>query len=130
MSLFQALKSAGLLSQQQVEERQKEERDKLSIQRGQQFTLSKRSCKTQIVCANNPAEFRNAAKEKLLEEPDTINAVIREAHRFQSSKEGKKLVWELYQLRDALINTPNPENKKTVVERALRRIDRKFEPIN
>src|SRR4030042_3339010 len=120
MSLFQALKSAGLLSQQQVEEREKEERDKLSIQRGQQFTLSKRSCKTQIFCANNPAEFRNAAKENLLEEPDTINAVIREAHRFQSSKEGKKLVWELYQLRDALINTSNLENKKTVVERALR----------
>ena len=129
MSLFEALKGAGLLSQEQVEEQKKEERDKFSFQRGQQLSLSKKSCRTQLNCATDTNDFRNAAKEMLLEEPETIKAVICEAHRFQCSKEGKKLVWELYQLRDALINTPNPVDKKTVVERALRRINREFEPI-
>ena len=129
MSLFEALKGANLLTQQQVEEREKAEIDRQSMVRGQILQLSKKSCQTQLNCATDTNDFRNAAKEMLSDDPGAIKAVIKEAHRFQGSKEGRKLVWELYQLRDALINTPNPVDKKIVVERALRRINRKFEPI-
>jgi len=129
MSLFDALKGANLLTQQQVEEKEQAEKDKESTVRGQIFQLSKKSCRTQLNCANDPAEFRNAAKEFLLSEPTAINIVIKEVHRFKGSAEGKKLIWEIYQLRDALKETPNEDNQKIVIERALRRIDRKFEPI-
>lgn len=125
-----ALKNAGLLSPEKAAEISASERQReLSRQAENSQAIGKLAKKVTVVAAD-PKDFREAAKQELLEDPDRIKDIIKQAHQFNSSKEGRRLVWEFYQLRDALAQTPDPENKKTVITRALRRSNRVFEAIN
>lgn len=127
--MLDALKKAGLLSPQQIAEREREE----ELKRFQEEEMNKgrftKQANKVVLVVANPNDFREAAKNELLRDPSVIQEIIKQAHQFKTSKEGKKLVWQLYQLRDAIAKTPEAENQKTVVNRALRRINPVFEPI-
>lgn len=125
-----ALKNVGLISPQQAAVITANERQRELCQQAQNSQVISKLAKKATVIAADPGDFREAAKQELLENPDLIKSIIQQAHQFKGYKEGQRLIWELYQLRDALAQTPDPENKKTVITRALRRSSRIFAAIN
>jgi hypothetical protein len=120
-SLLDGLKDVGLVSDEQVKSHLKR-KDKLDTSRRKQdqSSMTRKSHTPvnfdQLDAATSASAFRRAALELLLEQPDCIDQVIEKAHGLKDAPGGKKLVWQVFQVKKGVKNHVGDE-----LERFLRR---------
>lgn len=76
---------------------------------------------TKLEGCTSVGEFRSIARELLVENPERISDVLRLAHLLRESDGGKRLIWQLFQIRDYCIQTSDANARLLFVRRALRR---------
>lgn len=76
---------------------------------------------TKLEAGATVSEFRSIAQAILTEEPDRISDVLRIAHNLMGAEGGKRLVWQLFQIRDFFNGTSDTNARVLFTKRALRR---------
>lgn len=132
-SLLAALLNAGVVSEEKHNQfiTQKSQQEELrSKQKQSQITRKSHTPVNldQLDAANSVNAFRRAVLNILLADSAVIAQVIEKAHRFKDAKGGKKLIWQMFEVRDGLKNI-NPEDKEKFLRRALRRAGGTFEEV-
>ena len=118
-----ALLKAGLLSPDRHQQLERVEAGHQSNQahHAQQRVLKNRAATlVSLAGCQSVNEFRSLALHVLLEDETTIADVIRLAHGLKESDGGKRLIWQLYQIRDDLATLSRAEYP-TYLRRALRK---------
>lgn len=73
-----------------------------------------------------PREFKRYAKEILMESSEAITEVINLAHKLDETPAKKKLIWQLYSIRDRLKILPK-EQHNSFLKKAFRKAGSKIE---
>lgn len=76
--------------------------------------------------AGSVRKFKEIAKEILLQNSSLIQEIIKQAHSLKDKDGGKKLIWQLYQLRDLLGHT-SPDEHEQIIKKAFRKSGATFE---
>ena len=98
----------------------------------QQNTASRSSGKASSIdaleAADSVSKFRRVVLNLLLEHPEMITEVVEKAHLLKEASGGKKLVWQILQIRNKLPNTPASERAR-FLKRALRKAGGTFDQV-
>lgn len=128
-SLRDALVATGLASIDQAKsiealKRYEEEQEQSSSR--QQISAGQRVDIIDLEETITVREFRDKARKLLTESPELIRDVLRVAHQFKGADGGKKLIWQLFQVRDTIFSI-GPEQRAQFIQRALRAHNGTFE---
>lgn len=118
-----ALLKAGLLSQAKHQQLEKEATGRESNQahQAQKHVLRDRAATLEnLSSCRSVNEFRSLALQVLLEDESQITDVIRLAHDLKGSDGSKRLIWQLFQIRDDLAKIGRAD-LPTYLRRALRK---------
>jgi hypothetical protein len=124
-SLSEALLNAGLVNTQEHEREQalkelKREEDVRENLASLCQASPKGSWIEDLANCHTVNELRRAAIVLLARQPECAGDVLKEAHRLKELPGGKKLVWQMYQIRDNL-QAVAEQDRERFLKRALRR---------
>lgn len=119
-----ALRNAGLVSEDQFDKNQARKMELGQSKQGKHNhdLLSKSHMPVTydaLLAAGSPRAFRHAALQILLVDPDAIGQVIEHAQRFKEADGGKKLIWQMHQVKE-LAPTVKDECYTPLLKRGLR----------
>lgn len=126
-SLRDALAKARLVSEEAVRQQDfldAEAHERALSARAEQVASTQVTTLEELTETKTLREFRDKARKFLVERPDTIDTVIRLAHRFKEEPGGKRLVWQFFSVREQLSKVPGPKR-----DRFLRRALRAHAPV-
>ena len=124
-TLLSALQGAGLIDEKKAKAEQERRRnsERQDVARGNSKLSSHIN---DLEFCTTIVDFRRTAKELLLEDPSQIGWVIQQAHRLKDLGIGKRLVWQMYQVRDGLRNCP-PDKVTQFLNRSFRKNNQIFD---
>lgn len=121
-SLQNQLAKVGLVSEQEVRKAKAlEDMEQEAVQRLLQKKVMAKHANTLDDLRDAPTirEFRDRVRKLLVERPDLVDQVIRLAHQFKDQQGGKKLVWQVFSVRDRL-RSVTPNERDRLLRRAFR----------
>lgn len=132
-SFAQAFLNSGIVSKEKVDEivAKKEELEEAQVKQKQSQMNRKSHAPVnldQLDAASSVNNFRRAVLNILLADYNVIAQVIEKAQRFRELDGGKKLIWQMHQVKDGL-KTVKPEEREQFLHRALRRAGGTFEEV-
>jgi len=133
-SLADGLLNAGLVTEEKVAKHvDSKGQVEASKSKQEQSKFVRKSHKPvnidQLDVAESVSAFRRAVLDILLVHTDVISDVIEKVHRFQDKPGGKKLVWQMYQVRDGLkkISKEDQKGRELFLRRGLRKSGATFD---
>lgn len=125
-SLAEQLIDAGLVSDRAIGERRVAEMEEERKNRAKQKKAAPRGIASDLQHCRNVQQFRKAAKAALLNDRGAIDRVVARAHDFKNAPAGKKIVWQMFQVKKSL-GKVNDDRLEQFLNRAFRRSKQKFD---
>ena len=104
-NMLEALAKVGLANETDIEKNKRREEKKVLKKICNMASSSAPDTEDLHLC-RSVAEFRDAARKRLLENPDSIKLLTDIAHEFKDEPSGKELVAIMPALRSKLATTP------------------------
>lgn len=125
-ALLEELFKKGLITEERYM-KTKAEKELVKDKGGENKSLRKISSfdLNELDSVGSVRNFKEKAKEILLEDSSLIQEILKKAHRLEQRDGGRKLIWLLYQLRDAL-KQASSECQELIIKGAFRKAGAKI----